>query len=106
VPIVGEGSRSALWLLIAASVLDRPLLRMSNADIAVAFGAARLARMAATGESAETVAVQLPLVEIVDPIPELRAAYAEQHTSFRAFAQSIRTVAEPAVAGRKRRAKR
>ncbi len=105
-PIVGEGSRSALFLLIVASVLDRPLLRVSNADIAAAFGAARLGRMAATGAGAEAVCVQPPLIEVVDPVPGLAGAYAEQRDGFRAFAQSLREVSEPreAKADRRRRA--
>jgi xylulokinase len=108
IPLVGEGSRSALWLLIAASVLNRPLLRLSNADIAAAFGAARLGRMAATGETAEQVCVQPPLIEIVDPVAELHEAYDARRADFRAFAQSLRTVAEPraVAAGRRRRLRR
>ena len=108
IPLVGEGSKSALWLLILASVLGRPLLRVSNADIAAQFGAARLARMAATGATAESVVVQPPLIEIIDPVPDLQDAYAERRRDFVQFAQSLRDVSESraATAGRRRRGKR
>jgi xylulokinase len=108
VPLVGEGSRSALFLVIVASVLNRPLLRVSNADIAAAFGAARLGRMAATGESAESVCVQPPLLEVVDPVADLHAAYAARRADFRAFADTVREVkpARAATGDRRRRARR
>jgi xylulokinase len=108
IPMVGAGAKSALWLLVLASVLDRPLLRVSNADIAAAFGAARLARMAATGASAETIAVQPPLIEIIDPVPDLQAAYAERRGDFLAFARSLRQTSEAPAAreGRRRLGRR
>jgi xylulokinase len=108
IPLAGEGSRSPLFMLIVASVLDRPILRLSNADIAAAFGAARLGRMAATGASAESVAIQPPVLEIVDPLPHLAAAYAEQRSEFRSVAQLLRQVSEPRAAkqDRRRRASR
>jgi xylulokinase len=108
IPLAGEGSRSPLFMLIVASVLDRPILRLSNADIAAAFGAARLGRMAATGASPDSVAIQPPVLEIVDPVPHLAAAYAEQRVEFRAVAELLRQVSEPraAKADRRRRASR
>jgi xylulokinase len=108
IPLAGQGSRSALFMLIMASVLDRPILRLSNADIAAAFGAARLGRIAATGASADSVVVQPPVLEIVDPVPHLAAAYADQRGEFRAVAQLLRQVSEPRAtrADRRRRASR
>src|SRR5688572_2101233 len=48
--VIGGGARSALWLSILANVLDMPLSQITGAEVSGAFGAARLGRLAATGE--------------------------------------------------------
>ncbi len=51
VSLVGGGARSALWAQILADTLGRPLQRHSGAEVGAALGAARLARLARSGES-------------------------------------------------------
>jgi xylulokinase len=52
---IGGGARSALWLRILASVLDRPLRTVSGGEVGPALGAARLARIASgDGDVADT----------------------------------------------------
>jgi xylulokinase len=107
VAVSGEGVRSTVLLSILASVLDRPLLRVANAERGTTLGAARLGRMAATGELAASVAVAPALVDIVDPVPVLSEAYAKRRADFRAFASSLRQVNESRTGamGRRRRAR-
>jgi xylulokinase len=107
-PIIGSGARSALWLLILASVLGRPLMRLAVAETAPALGAARLARIAAAGHSVEGAGGQPAALQVVDPLPELSKAYAERREDFFALAQSLRGImpAPAARAGRRQRAKR
>ena len=47
---MGGGSRSALWAQICADVLGIPVHRVEEGEVGAALGAARLGRLAATGE--------------------------------------------------------
>jgi xylulokinase len=80
---VGGGSRSALWLQILANVLDRPLDVHAEGDFGGAFGAARLGRMAATGEDPFALAVPPPVARTVEPEPRLVDLYAGAYESWR-----------------------
>ncbi|MFJ5367771.1 xylulokinase, partial [Bosea sp. CER48] len=53
--VIGGGARSDAWLSILADVLDMPLTRHRQAEAGAAFGAARLARLACTGEDPDAV---------------------------------------------------
>ena len=50
VSVIGGGSRSAVWGRILAAALARPLTYHAGSEVGPALGAARLARLAATGE--------------------------------------------------------
>src|SRR5262249_7021171 len=53
---VGGGARSMLWLRMIANAIGRPLTQPDAAsEFGPAFGAARLARLALTGEAVSTV---------------------------------------------------
>ena len=54
VSVIGGGARSRLWGRILADVLGRPLTYHAGGDVGPAFGAARLARLAVTGEDPAT----------------------------------------------------
>ncbi len=49
--IIGGGARSLFWTRIIASTLGIPITRYTGSESGPAFGAARLARIAATGEA-------------------------------------------------------
>jgi xylulokinase len=52
---VGGGTRSILWLRLIADGIGRPLIQPeATSEFGPAFGAARLARLAATGEAASS----------------------------------------------------
>jgi len=108
IAMIGGGARSSLWVKITASALGRPLLRLEGAEIGPAFGAARLARIAATGEAVAEVCTQPKIVEIVDPDPSLQSAYGERLDRFRALYRSLKRLRSvpAATAGRRRRGKR
>ncbi|MBP2291499.1 xylulokinase [Azospirillum rugosum] len=81
--VIGGGARSALWGRILASALDRPLDYPAGAEVGPAFGAARLARLAETGEDPETVCRPLPVRAGIDPDPALAEAMSRRHRLFR-----------------------
>ena len=69
IAMIGGGSKSGLWMRVVANALGRPLLKLAGGDSGPAFGAARLARIAATGETVAAVCGQPAIIEIVDPDP-------------------------------------
>jgi xylulokinase len=95
--VIGGGSRSTYWGRILAASLGLPLDYRSGADLGPAYGAARLARLAATRESAETLAVPPPLFKTVEPEPSLvdamqakRAVFSELYIQLKRTFPKIR----------------
>jgi len=87
---VGGGARSELWVRILAAVLNAPLALRAGADVGPALGAARLARLAVSGESAEDVCTPPPLARVVAPDPLLRDQYRAPLERFRALYHRLR----------------
>ncbi|TWA83078.1 xylulokinase [Azospirillum brasilense] len=81
--VIGGGARSALWGRILASALGRPLDYPVGGEVGPAFGAARLARLAVTGEEPDAVCRPLEIRHTVEPDPALAAALAPRRRLFR-----------------------
>ena len=88
---VGGGSRSDYWLSAIATALDIPVSIPAAGDFGGAFGAARLALMAATGAGAE-VATLPPIAREIDPNPALRAAFDAGHARYRAAQSALQSL--------------
>jgi xylulokinase len=86
---VGGGAQSKLWARMLASLLNIPLTRHVGADKGPAFGAARLARMALTGESPEAVAGPPEIHDVTEPDPTMVPLYQEQLLRFRALYRAV-----------------
>jgi xylulokinase len=80
---IGGGSRSRFWLSVLASVLNVPIHRFAEGETGAAFGAARLGRLAVTGESIESVCTPPRRVETFEPENALVGAYAGRHAQWR-----------------------
>ncbi len=93
--VIGGGSRSRLWVAIAAATLGIPLHRFEAGEFGGAFGATRLARLAATGEAPEEVCAPAARVETVEPDPALAGAYASRLPRYRALYRALSSL-EPA----------
>lgn len=98
VALIGGGARSALWAEILASVLGRPLTRSAGAEVGPAFGAARLARLAATGEEPQHVCTAPPVERLIEPDPSLLDLCRERHARFRQLYADLRDRFTPEVA--------
>lgn len=88
---VGGGSRSDYWLRAIATALDCPVQVPVSGDFGGAFGAARLAIMAATGAGAE-IATLPPIARTIDPNPALHAAFDAGHARYRAAQTALRSL--------------
>jgi xylulokinase len=86
---VGGGSRSDYWLKLIATALDCPVQLPVAGDFGGAFGAARLAIMAATGAGAE-IATLPKIARVIDPDPALKDTFDAGHARFRAAQSAIR----------------
>ncbi|HLP42772.1 MAG TPA: xylulokinase, partial [Fibrobacteria bacterium] len=90
VTVIGGGARSELWGRILASVLQRPLLFREGGEAGPAFGAARLARLAFTGEPPESVCVAPQVVRVEEPNETLRSSYQEKVHMYREIYKRMR----------------
>ena len=88
---VGGGSKSDYWLAAIATALDVPLHLPAAGDFGGAYGAARLAIMAATGAGAE-IATMPPIERVVDPDPALSQAFTDGHARYVAARRALQSL--------------
>jgi xylulokinase len=82
ISVVGGGSRLDFWNELLAAALSRPLLRRSGGEIGAAFGAARLGRLAVTGEDPDFVCTAPDIEREFVPDPGLRELLHERRPRF------------------------
>lgn len=87
--VIGGGSRSTYWGKILASVFDIPLIYRDSASVGPAYGAARLARLAITGEAVADVCTPPAIQNIIEPDPVMRDHFAERLALFRSLYTSL-----------------
>lgn len=90
--VIGGGSRSAIWITILASVLGITLHRLADGEHGGAFGAARLGRLAVTGEDPQALCTPPRRLAAVAPVPALQQAYEERLRRYRSLYEALRTV--------------
>jgi xylulokinase len=81
--VIGGGSRSRFWLSVLANVLNVPIHRFAEGETGAAFGAARLGRLAVTGEAIDAVCTPPRRVETFEPDRVLVEAYAGRLPAWR-----------------------
>lgn len=90
VAAIGGGARSRLWMRILANLLDRPVTLYAGGAMGPAFGAARLARLALTGEVPETVCGKPGLAAVIEPEPGMVPAYRDLDARWRRLYEAVR----------------
>ena len=90
VGLIGGGARSTLWARMIAAAMNRRILRYRGGVAGPAFGAARLARIAATGEAPETVCTPPEIEDVTEPEPGLVAAFAAKRVRFQALYRALK----------------
>jgi xylulokinase len=83
VDLVGGGSRSALWAQICADVLAIPIHRVEEGEMGAALGAARLGRLATTGETPAQVCSRPQRLATFAQRASVAAAYDEAYHQWR-----------------------
>ena len=89
IAVNGGGSRSRFWMRILASALNKTVLLQDGSESGPAFGAARLARLAATGEDPAAVCSKPRIAEEIAPDQALAEAYSQRLTRFRALYRAV-----------------
>ncbi len=95
VAAIGGGSRSRPWMRILASALDRPVVLYREGAKGPAFGAARLARLAVTGEPVSEVCTVPAVSEVIEPEPALVDAYRSTGEKFRRLYRALKPEFRP-----------
>ncbi len=90
VSVIGGGARSRLWGRILASVLKRPLLYRKGGEAGPAYGAARLARLALTGEKPEAVCTAPEVDHVIQPDAAWSGRYDSRLALYRSLYQDLK----------------
>jgi xylulokinase len=90
VGLIGGGAKSALWTRMIAAALDREIVRYRGGEAGPAFGAARLARLAANAEPAEAICKAPQILDVTAPEPRLVDAFANRREGFASLYRALR----------------
>jgi xylulokinase len=90
VGLIGGGAKSALWTRMIAAATGFTVKRMLGGETGPAYGAARLARMAATGESPEAVCRPPEIADVTEPDPGLAAMFAKHRGRFEGLYEALK----------------
>ncbi|HVI91087.1 MAG TPA: xylulokinase [Dongiaceae bacterium] len=88
--VVGGGAQSRFWTRLIADILGLDLIRFVDGETGPAFGAARLARLAVTGEAVADVCRKPEVLDITRPDPQRHAQYRSSLERFTALYQALK----------------
>ncbi|WFU80901.1 xylulokinase [Bradyrhizobium sp. CIAT3101] len=90
VDLVGGGSRSPLWAQICADVLGIAVHRVEEGEVGAALGAARLGRLAATGDDPAQICTRPRRLASFVPRASAASAYDEAYRRWRALYPALK----------------
>jgi xylulokinase len=90
VGLTGGGAKSLLWTRMIAAATGFTVVRMQGGETGPAYGAARLARMAATGEPPEVVCRPPEIADVTAPDPKLAAMFDAERGRFKALYSAVK----------------
>jgi xylulokinase len=82
ISVTGGGARLPYWGELLAAALNCPLTYRLGGEVGAALGAARLARLALTGERVEEVCAAPPIDRVIEPDAALAALLAIRRRTF------------------------
>lgn len=89
---IGGGSRSDHWTRMLATVFNIPLERPDEGAFGAALGAARIAICGVTGANPTDVMTKPPIKDIIEPDPNLVAAYDDAYRGFAAAYPTLKAM--------------
>ncbi len=89
VGLIGGGAKSSSWTRMIAAATGFTIVRMKGGG-GPAYGAARLARLAATGERPEAVCLPPEIADVTEPDPKLVDLFARQRERFKALYAAVK----------------
>jgi xylulokinase len=92
ISVTGGGARFAYWGTLLAAALNRALTYRKGSEIGAAMGAARLARLALTGEPPRAVCAMPPMVQVIQPDAELTALLADRRGTFMRLYRDLKDI--------------
>ncbi len=90
ISVIGGGARSRWWGGVLAAALKRPLVYRDGSEVGPAAGAARLARLAKTGERAQDVCKPPPVRVVIEPNARDIERLAPKRENFSRIYQDLR----------------
>ena len=90
--VIGGGARSRHWGAIIAAALNVRLVYLEGGEVGPALGAAKLARIALTGETPGAVCTPPPGTHTIEPDPLLAERLAPKLAKFRRAYPALRTL--------------
>jgi len=90
ITVTGGGARLPYWGEVLAAALNRPLTYRRGGEVGAALGAARLARLALSGEKPEDVCVAPSVDRVVQPDRELTPLLASRRRTFVRLYQDLK----------------
>jgi len=94
ISVTGGGARSSYWGRLIAAALNHPLTYRQGGEVGAAFGAARLARMALTGEAPEASCPAPAVTRIVEPQADLCKLFADRRQIFTQLYRDLKNTFE------------
>jgi xylulokinase len=91
VTVVGGAARLPYWGPMLASALDVPLTYREGGEVGGAFGAARLGRLAATGEDPVKVCTAPKVSRVVEPVKALQEQMSPRRSLFVNLYKNLKT---------------
>ncbi len=89
---IGGGTASRYWLKLIATLLGIPLQLPASSEFGAALGGARLAMIAATGASPESIIISPDIQEEFQPDSRLRNAFEDAYHGFRAAYSGMKKI--------------
>jgi xylulokinase len=90
ISVTGGGARLPWWGQLLAAALNQPLTYRQGGEVSAAAGAARLARLALTGESPEAVCLPPPVARVIQPDSALAGMLGERRVIFQRLYRDLR----------------
>jgi xylulokinase len=88
--VVGGGAQSRFWTRLIADILGIELVRFVDGETGPAFGAARLARLAATGEAIADICRKPAVLDVTQPDARQHAQYRPKLERFAALYRALK----------------